>query len=310
MTLTVDSDIVADLVNVSDLVAGNLTGTLQTAAQSNITSLGTLTSLNVDGSIVATDATLLSLTVDSDIVADLVNVSDLVAGNLTGTLQTAAQSNITSLGTLTGLEVSGTVTITGNDAIQIPVGETGDRPVTVSDGMLRYNSTSGEFEGYISGTWDSIGGGVESSLAVSDITTITLTATSDVTADILCGSDVYAGNVYATGTMEGFSNTTKSDSRLKTNVRGIQSALDIIESLEGVRYTDKMGNERVGLIAQQTERVLPEVVHLGNDGFYSISYGEIVGVLVEAVKELQKNKQDKKKKKTKISLKPRHANNE
>ncbi len=50
--------------------------------------------------------------------------------------------------------------ISATDAVQMPVGVTGDRPVTgVSNGMLRYNSTNNGFEGYINGNWGSIGGG-------------------------------------------------------------------------------------------------------------------------------------------------------
>ena len=48
--------------------------------------------------------------------------------------------------------------ISATDAVQMPVGDTGDRPTGV-DGMLRYNSTNNGFEGYINGNWGSIGGG-------------------------------------------------------------------------------------------------------------------------------------------------------
>ena len=55
--------------------------------------------------------------------------------------------------------------ISATDAVQMPVGITGDRPLTgVSNGMLRYNSTNNEFEGYINGNWGSIGGGASGGL--------------------------------------------------------------------------------------------------------------------------------------------------
>ena len=55
--------------------------------------------------------------------------------------------------------------ISATDAVQMPVGITGDRPLTgVSNGMLRYNSTNNEFEGYINGNWGSIGGGAAGGL--------------------------------------------------------------------------------------------------------------------------------------------------
>lgn len=50
--------------------------------------------------------------------------------------------------------------ISATDAVQMPVGATGDRPTTgVSNGMLRYNSSNNGFEGYINGNWGDIGGG-------------------------------------------------------------------------------------------------------------------------------------------------------
>ena len=55
--------------------------------------------------------------------------------------------------------------ISATDAVQMPVGITSDRPLTgVSNGMLRYNSTNNEFEGYINGNWGSIGGGAAGGL--------------------------------------------------------------------------------------------------------------------------------------------------
>ena len=55
--------------------------------------------------------------------------------------------------------------ISATDAVQMPVGVTGDRPTTgVSNGMLRYNSSNNGFEGYINGNWGDIGGGTSGGL--------------------------------------------------------------------------------------------------------------------------------------------------
>jgi hypothetical protein len=114
-----------DITGINNLTATNLTGTLQTANQSNITSLGTLSSLDVlndinCGSLIATNLTgtlqtanqsnITSLgTLSSLNVLNSINCGSLIATNLTGTLQTANQSNITSLGTLSSLNVSGDI---------------------------------------------------------------------------------------------------------------------------------------------------------------------------------------------------------
>jgi hypothetical protein len=103
------------------------------------------------------------------------------------------------------------------------------------------------------------------------------------------GSCIYAdtaGNFTAVGNV-----TAYSDARLKSDVVTFNDALGVISELRGVRYVrNDTGMPRVGLIAQEVREVLPEVV-LGSEeelGMYlSVSYGDIVGVLVEAVKELK-----------------------
>jgi hypothetical protein len=79
--------------------------------------------------------------------------------------------------------------------------------------------------------------------------------------------------------------TAFSDARLKSNVETISGALDKVSNLRGV-YFDRDGVRKTGVIAQEIEEILPEVVN--NDGEYkSVAYGNIVGVLIEAIKEIR-----------------------
>jgi hypothetical protein len=80
--------------------------------------------------------------------------------------------------------------------------------------------------------------------------------------------------------------TTSSDARLKSNVETINNAVELVSSLRGVSY-DKDGRRQIGVIAQETEVHLPEVVETGDDGFKSVAYGNVVGLLIEAIKEQQ-----------------------
>ena len=94
-----------------------------------------------------------------------------------------------------------------------------------------------------------------------------------------------AGNVTATGDL-----TAYSDARIKTNVATVENALDKVLQLRGVTYqrTDTEDKStKVGLIAQEVKEVLPEVVTEQTDGLLSVSYGNMVGVLIEAMKEQQ-----------------------
>ena len=77
----------------------------------------------------------------------------------------------------------------------------------------------------------------------------------------------------------------------KDNVETLVEALDKVKKLRGVSYTrndieDK--TTKVGLIAQEVKEVLPEVVSIDKEEKYSVAYGNIVGLLIEAIKEQQK----------------------
>ena len=79
--------------------------------------------------------------------------------------------------------------------------------------------------------------------------------------------------------------TAFSDERLKDNIETIDSALDKVTNMRGVTF-DRDGRKGTGVIAQEMQKVMPEVVH--DEGEYmSVAYGNLVGVLIEAVKELK-----------------------
>ena len=94
-----------------------------------------------------------------------------LTGNATGSAATvtgAAQSAITSVGTLTGLTVSGNILMSGTGVLDIPAGTTGQRPGSANTGMFRYNTTLNQFEGYSNTGWGAIGGGAGATGGGSD----------------------------------------------------------------------------------------------------------------------------------------------
>jgi hypothetical protein len=97
---------------------------------------------------------------------------------------------------------------------------------------------------------------------------------------------IYAnGSVRATGDV-----TAYSDRRVKENIITIDNALEKTLQLRGVFYnrTDKDDkSQKVGVIAQEIQEVLPQVVNEDYNGLLSVSYGNITGVLIEAIKEQQ-----------------------
>jgi hypothetical protein len=80
--------------------------------------------------------------------------------------------------------------------------------------------------------------------------------------------------------------TAYSDFKLKTDISTIENALDKVSKMRGVMYTRKdTGLRGTGVIAQEIQKVLPEVVIEGES--LSVAYGNIVGLLIEAIKELK-----------------------
>lgn len=101
------------------------------------------------------------------------------------------------------------------------------------------------------------------------------------------------GNIYASGTI-----TELSDARFKENVIPIENALDKVCSIGGYTYNKIGSDEKMsGVIAQEVANVLPEVVRGSEDTNYSVSYGNMVGLLIEAIKELKSEIDELKKSK-------------
>jgi hypothetical protein len=99
---------------------------------------------------------------------------------------------------------------------------------------------------------------------------------------------VSGGNVTATGNFLANQNVTAfSDARLKEDVRPITHATDLVDQMTGVYFTRKDDKSKgVGVIAQDIQKVLPEVVIESENGHLAVAYGNITAVLIEAVKEL------------------------
>lgn len=98
----------------------------------------------------------------------------------------------------------------------------------------------------------------------------------------LNGNLTVQGSIYATDNV-----TAYSDIRLKKNIKPIDNALDKVLSLTGYTF-DMNGKQMTGVIAQEIEEVLPEVVEEAENGYKTVAYGNIVGLLIQAIKELKK----------------------
>ena len=99
------------------------------------------------------------------------------------------------------------------------------------------------------------------------------------------------GEVRATGDITAF---YSSDIRLKENIQPIQNALQKVESISGNTYDWKEGYDEihshkgndVGVIAQEIEEILPQIVTNRDNGYKAVQYEKIIPLLIEAIKEL------------------------
>jgi hypothetical protein len=249
------------------LVARNTTDTLtnKTLTSPSIsgpTITGTLTanaSVGLAGQVLASSGTgVYWLTPDTNL-TDTANTSTVTILSSTGTDAIITEANSTAAGVLTSIAqtIAGVKTFTST-----PVVTSGRLDISGTGPSLYLLDTDATGDWRIS----------------ADAGSIYMRTSADAyaTSKFWLTS---AGNATFTGDVTAF-----SDERLKTNIRTIDNALDKVSAMRGV-YFDKDGQSSTGVIAQEVEKVLPEVVH---DGEYkSVAYGNIVGVLIEAIKELQ-----------------------
>jgi hypothetical protein len=82
--------------------------------------------------------------------------------------------------------------------------------------------------------------------------------------------------------------TANSDLRIKKNIRTLENSLEKVLALRGVEF-DRIdtGQHQIGIIAQEVEKLVPEVVKDTN-GMKSVAYGNLVAILIEAIKEQNK----------------------
>ena len=94
-----------------------------------------------------------------------------------------------------------------------------------------------------------------------------------------------SGSIRATGSI-----TANSDARLKKNIERIENALEKVGQISGYTYNTIYDEDRhAGVIAQEIDKVLPEIVNKGNDGLMGVEYGNISALLIEAIKDLKKD---------------------
>jgi hypothetical protein len=217
---------------------------------------------------------------------------------------TRARSAISASGSLSYNPTTGVMSFT--DAVASVAGKTGAVTLNTSDvsegtnlyftnararaainvsGAGSYNTTTGVITINAAPVSSVAGKTGAVALAVADINGLqsALDGKFSTSGGTLGGNLSVSGTITATGDITAF-----SDHRLKDNVETITEALYKVKQLRGVSYSSRLDYDtHIGVIAQEVERVVPEVVKTHPDGLKSVAYGNLVGLLIEAIKALE-----------------------
>jgi hypothetical protein len=169
-------------------------------------------------------------------------------------------------------------TLSANRTITVPnAGGTLALTSDIGNGTLSLGVSGNGLSGTASFTANQTGGSTF---------TVTSNATSANTASTIVFRDG-SGN-FTAGTITATAFTATSDKSLKTNIETISDPLEKLTKLRGVDFNWKEdGSKQIGLIAQEVESILPEVVNTSEDGIKSVAYGNVVALLIEAIKAQQ-----------------------
>jgi hypothetical protein len=216
-------------------------------------------------------------------------ISSIPSGIVSGSSQISGITNSQLVNA--SITIAGTSTTLGGlitaDQIRTAIG-------TIVTGSSQITATS--TTGFATGVKTQL----DANTVVSGSSQITLSSTTGggTSANVQFGSlgigttaSGVSGEIRATGDITAF---YSSDIRLKENIQPIQNALEKVESISGNTYDWKEGYEElhshkgndVGVIAQEIEEILPQIVTNRDNGYKAVQYEKIVPLLIEAIKEL------------------------
>ena len=311
---------------VSKLNFTNNTGTLTavTGTAPVVSSGGTTPAISmaaatgsVNGYLTSADWTTFNNKTSNSGTVTSVGGTGTVSGlTLTGTVTTSGNLTLGGTLSLTSLEITtglgftpGTVTGTGSANYVSKWSSSSAQ----TDSILRDNGSGlsvgaaadADYSFYINDQWGyksniSVNAGVGFYATCAGVLTGTLfkgEASSGVVMTMLQN-----GTLEVTGDLIAYG--TPSDKRLKENIKPIEKALDKVEKLEGVTFDWKENDKEVrqtwihdiGFIAQDVQKVIPELVRENEDGLLSMRHQGITPILVEAIKELKQEIEELKSK--------------
>jgi len=299
----IDSGLLYD-ANTNNLSATTFTGALS----GNATTATTATNANNIN---------ISATTSTDTTTSIVLVANQATGNqspfidsgLTYDANTNTLSATTFSGALSGNATTATTATTATNANNINISATTSTDTTTSIVLVANQATGNQSPFIDSGlTYDANTNNLSATTFTGALSGNATTATNanninlaDESADTTCFpifATAATGNqapktdssslLYnaSTGNLSSTEFTSLSDETKKTNIHTIENSIEITKQLRGVKF-NWIDNDKpsVGVIAQEVEKVLPELV--SNTSPKTVNYNGLIGVLIEAIKEQQ-----------------------
>jgi hypothetical protein len=260
---------------------GDIVGTTDTQTLTN----KTLTSPTITGVTFSSSGTVFNGSTSG---STTLQASATASGTLTLPAATDTLTGKATTDTLTNKTIAaGSNTITGltntNLSGSAGISNANLANSTISGVSLGSNLNALTFTDYL------ISGGTYTG---STARTVSVAGTSINTGNTLVARD--ASGDFTAGSITATQYTSTSDISLKENVSTIKNALEKVLSLRGVEYDRvESGEHQIGVIAQEVEKIIPEVVY--GDEIKSVAYANIVALLIEAIKEQQKEIDELKK---------------
>lgn len=272
--------------------SGTIVGTTDTQTLTNKTlttpsiTSPSITSPTITSGIILNGSTSGSTTLLSSVVA---------SGTLRLPAETGTLISTASVGVVTTGNISNGTLVNEDISSSAAIAVSKLASSTISGVTLGNNLNSLSFGSHLTA-----GGSYNGSSAISVSVAATTANTANAivvrndSGDFSAGS-ISCSNLTATFAVEAADFNSTSDLDLKTNVNTIENSLDIVNSLRGVSFDWKInGNKSYGVIAQELEQILPELVTTRENK--SVNYNGLVGVLLQAVKELSVEVEELKKK--------------